>query len=73
VSRVAAIGEHEAIDAYGLAGVELHPAAGADSALAAWTGLAPGVGLLLLTPASAAALADELAQAPELLPVVIPE
>jgi vacuolar-type H+-ATPase subunit F/Vma7 len=72
MSRIAAIGESAAIDGFGLAGVELLPAEDAAAARRAWTALAPGVGLLLLTPAAEAALDRELAEAPELLRVVIP-
>ncbi len=72
MSRVAAIGESEAIAGYGLAGAELHPAASESDMRAAWEGLGPDVGLLLLTPASVTVLATDLAEAPELLWVVIP-
>ena len=72
MSRVAAIGELEAVDGYGLAGVELLPAADGPAAREAWAALAPDVSLLLLTPAAATTLADELDQAGDLLWVVIP-
>lgn len=72
MSRVAAIGTSEAIAGYGLAGAELRPAASEADVRAAWEGLGPDVGLLLLTTASASVLAAELAEAPELLWVAIP-
>lgn len=72
MSRVAAIGELEAVDGYGLAGVELLPAADGSAAREAWATLAPDVALLLVTPAAAEALAERLADAGDLLWVVIP-
>jgi len=72
VSRVAAIGELEAVDGYGLAGVELLPAADGPAAREAWSALAPDVALLLVTPAAATALAEQLAEPGDLLWVVIP-
>jgi hypothetical protein len=73
VSRVAAIGELEAVEGYGLAGVELLPAAGPGALQEAWASLPADVALLLLTPAAAAELGGRLAEAGDLLWVVIPE
>ena len=58
-STICAIGEAERIRAYALAGVQLGVADDADAARAAWRGLGPDVGLVILTPAAHSALAAE--------------
>jgi vacuolar-type H+-ATPase subunit F/Vma7 len=73
VSRIAAIGESELVDGYGLAGVEVLPAPDAAAARRAWASLEDDVGLLLLTPAAEAALAAKLAEARGVIWAVIPE
>lgn len=73
MSGIVAIGESGLIDGYGLAGVQLLPAEDGDAARRAWAEVGPDVGLLLVTPAAEAALERELAEAPELLRVVIPD
>jgi vacuolar-type H+-ATPase subunit F/Vma7 len=73
VSRIAAIGQLESVEGYGLAGVELLPAAGPADVRAAWAALDADVGLVLLTPGAAADLDAQLAEADDLLWVVLPE
>ena len=69
--RVAAIGQAELIQGFGLAGASLLPAGDAAGALAAWDALAGDVELLLLTPDAVAALRHRL-EAATLLWVEIP-
>lgn len=73
MSRIAAIGQLEAVEGYGLAGVELLPAAGSRDLRKAWAAVDADVALLLLTPAAAAELDVQLAEADDLLWVVLPE
>jgi vacuolar-type H+-ATPase subunit F/Vma7 len=72
MSGIAAIGESGLVDGFALAGVRVLPAEDAAAVRRAWAELGPDVGLLLVTPAAEAALERELAEAPELLSVVIP-
>ncbi len=73
MSRIAAIGESELIDGYGLAGAQVLPAADAAAARRAWEALGEDVGLLVLSPTAGEALASELAAARGLIWAVIPE
>jgi vacuolar-type H+-ATPase subunit F/Vma7 len=72
VSRVVAIGEKELVDGYGLAGVQVLPAADATSARRAYAEVEGDAGLLILTPAAEAALAARLADVRRLVWVVLP-
>jgi vacuolar-type H+-ATPase subunit F/Vma7 len=72
VSRAAAIGEQVRVAGYALAGVEVHIAQDADTARAAWEGLAPDVACLLLTPEAHAALAERLDERARVVWTVIP-
>jgi vacuolar-type H+-ATPase subunit F/Vma7 len=71
VTRIVAIGQLESVEGYGLAGVELVPAAGPAQVQEAWAGLDAGVGLVLLTPEAAAELDARLAEAEDRLWVVL--
>ncbi len=57
---------------YGLAGVQVHAAANAAAAVAAFEALEENVACLILTPAAHAALAPRLSERPYLLWSVIP-
>jgi vacuolar-type H+-ATPase subunit F/Vma7 len=59
MSTVAAIGEHERLRGFALAGVRVAAAQDPESARAAWRGLADDVGLVILTPMAHAALERE--------------
>jgi hypothetical protein len=72
VSRVVAIGEAGPLDGYGLAGVEVRPAADAAEAVRAWGELGPGVGLVILTPGAERALSSQLAESRDLVWMVVP-
>jgi len=72
VSRVVAIGESELVDGYGLAGVQVLPAADAASVRRAYAEVEGDAGLLILTPAAEVALSARLADEPPLVWVVIP-
>lgn len=61
MQRVAAVGEEERVAGFALAGATVHVAPTADAVRAAWRELGPDVGLVILTPAAARALATELA------------
>ena len=73
MSRVAAIGTHEQILGWGLAGVSLVEAQTADEVRAAWAGLHADVEVVILT-ADAAAILGEALREPTVhrLPVVMP-
>jgi vacuolar-type H+-ATPase subunit F/Vma7 len=70
---VVAIGERELLDGYGLAGVEVLPAADASEARRAFAEVEATAGLLILTPAAERALAPRLGEPLELVWVVLPE
>jgi vacuolar-type H+-ATPase subunit F/Vma7 len=72
VSRVVAIGEGELVDGYGLAGVQVLPAADAAAVRRAYAEVESDAGLLILTPAAEVALAARLADARRLVWVVLP-
>ena len=72
MSRVVAIGERELVDGYGLAGVQVLPVADAASARRAFAEVENDAGLVILTPAAAAALGRRLAEARRLVWVVLP-
>jgi vacuolar-type H+-ATPase subunit F/Vma7 len=72
MGRIAALGESRRIQALGIAGVEAYAASTEEEAAAAWTALSPEVAVLVLTPQSAAALAERLAERPDLLVTVLP-
>jgi vacuolar-type H+-ATPase subunit F/Vma7 len=59
VSRIAVLGEAVQVDAFALAGALVAVAERPDDVRAAWASLPEDVGLVLLTPAAAAALPDE--------------
>jgi vacuolar-type H+-ATPase subunit F/Vma7 len=71
MSRIVAIGAELELAGYVLAGVRLEEAEEPEAAQQAWTGLGDDVGLVLLTPAAAAAVPDRAAR-PDLLCVVLP-
>lgn len=72
MGRIAALGELRRIEPLAIAGVEMHPAAGEAEAVAEWTGLAPDVAVVVLTPAARAAIADRLDERRDLLITVLP-
>ena len=59
--RVAAIGEEPRVVGFALAGVLTLPARTPEEVVAAWAALPTDVALVVLTPAAAAALTEELA------------
>lgn len=61
---VAAIGERTRVSGFVLAGVEVLVAERPEAVREAWNALPPGVGLVIVTPAAAAALGTR-APAPE--------
>jgi vacuolar-type H+-ATPase subunit F/Vma7 len=71
-TQVAAIGAQPLVGGFALAGAHVYAVDGADEVRAAWYGLPPTVGVVILTPSAADALGpDRLApQAP--LTVVMP-
>jgi len=56
---VAAIGEEALVGGFGLAGARVLPAGDPAAVRAAWQDLPPGVALVILTPAAAAALVGQ--------------
>ncbi len=72
MGRIAALGGWHRIQALAIAGVEAHPAATQEDALAAWHDLSPEVAVLILTPESAAVLAGRLDERRDLLVTVLP-
>ena len=72
MSRVVAIGERELVDGYGLAGVEVVAADEPAAVRRAFAEVAGDAGLLILTPATAAALAQRLAEPQPFVWVVLP-
>ncbi len=62
VSRVVAIGELAQLGGYALAGVEILDASEPGAARRAWEQLASDVGLVMLSAAAHAALADRLSE-----------
>jgi vacuolar-type H+-ATPase subunit F/Vma7 len=71
VARVAVIGEALRIEGFALAGAVVFPAGDYRETCEAWRSLPADVAVLVLTPAAAASLAGQLAQRPEVLPVVM--
>ena len=69
---VAAIGEADRIDGYGLAGVALFHASDSQSALAALAAIPPDTGLLILSRTAALQLAPRLAER-DIVWVEVPE
>jgi hypothetical protein len=72
VSEIVAIGEPGLLDGYGLAAVEVRPAADAAAAIHAWSELGADVGLLILTPSAERALSSRLAESRDLVWAVVP-
>lgn len=68
--RIAALGETVRVQGFGLAGVVVLPADGAEEVRAAWRSLPPDVGILILT-ADAARVLGETERARPLI-VVMP-
>jgi vacuolar-type H+-ATPase subunit F/Vma7 len=69
---VAAIGEDALIRGLSLIGVQTIPAEDAPAVAAAWRALPPEVGVVLVTSAAAAALADEVSASTWPLVAVVP-
>jgi len=73
MSRVVAIGEERRVAGFALAGVDVRPAETADAVVGEWAGLEGDVGLLVLTPAAAAALEGRRSEREESVWVTLPE
>lgn len=71
MARVAVIGEALRIEGFALAGAVVCPAGNHEEADEAWRSLPPDIAVVVLTPAAAGCLAGQLAQRPEVLPVVM--
>lgn len=71
MGRIAALGELVRVQGFGLAGVLTVAAEDPATVRAAWTGLAPDVVAVILTPAAAAVLGAETVQDDRLV-VVLP-
>jgi vacuolar-type H+-ATPase subunit F/Vma7 len=69
---VAVIGEQERVLGWALAGVQVLAARDAEEVRAAWRALERGMQVVILSPAAAEVLTDELAKSPWPLPVVMP-
>jgi vacuolar-type H+-ATPase subunit F/Vma7 len=72
VGGVVALGERHRVDGWALAGVTVIVAEAPDAVRRAWRGLLPETALVLLTPAAAEALADELTAGAAPLTAVMP-
>lgn len=71
MSRAVALGETARVAGYALAGLTVLPTDD-DGARAAWERLPPDTGVVLLTPAAAAELRDELARSERVLWTTLP-
>jgi vacuolar-type H+-ATPase subunit F/Vma7 len=71
VSRIAALGDREALAGYALSGVDVKHATDPDQVREAWLGIGTDVGLVLLTPEAREALPDPLDRR-DLLVTVLP-
>lgn len=72
MTAVAVIGDGVLVHGWALAGVTVCEAVAAAEVRQAWQRLGPDVAVVLLTPAAAAILTDELSRQDWPLPVVIP-
>jgi vacuolar-type H+-ATPase subunit F/Vma7 len=72
MGRIAALGDGYRIQALAIAGVEPHPAATGDEAVAAWQSLSHDVAVLIVTAQAAAALGERMKERPHLLVTVLP-
>jgi vacuolar-type H+-ATPase subunit F/Vma7 len=72
MGRIVAIGEEAHIMGFALAGVVVYPATDVGAVRAAWEGLRPDDALVILTPAAAEALGDEVARTRPPLTAVMP-
>jgi vacuolar-type H+-ATPase subunit F/Vma7 len=72
MGRIVAIGEEARIMGFALAGVVVCPAADAAAVRDAWQDLQPDDALVILTPAAADTLGDDVARTRPPLTVVMP-
>ena len=72
MSSIAAIGNDHDLVGFALAGVDVKRATSDAQIDAAWEGLEPDVGLVILSPRAAERLSEALRQRPHLLSVVLP-
>ncbi|MFR9799092.1 V-type ATP synthase subunit F [Streptomyces sp. MS06] len=72
MARIAAIGERPRVLGLSAAGVAVFPADTPDRVVAAWDTLPADVGLVIVTPAAAAALGPARVDAKEPLTAVMP-
>ncbi len=73
MTRVVALGEATRVTGYAMAGVHVLTAENADAARAAWEKLAEDVGCVLLTRSARDAVAERLAERPQVIWVVVPD
>lgn len=73
MSGIVALGERGRVEGFALAGVRVIAADDPDDVRAAWSGLERDVAVLILTPASQAALSDLLPSRPDLIWTALPE
>jgi vacuolar-type H+-ATPase subunit F/Vma7 len=72
VGRIVAIGEEARIMTFALAGAVVCPAADAEAVRAAWHRIRPDDALVILTPAAAEVLGNEMARTRPPLTAVMP-
>jgi vacuolar-type H+-ATPase subunit F/Vma7 len=72
MAEIAVIGHEADVGGFVLAGARVYPAETDDDVRAAWLALPPTVGFVLLSPAAARALDDELGKPSGPLTVVLP-
>lgn len=72
MTEVVAIGADPRLDGFALVGVRVVAASTGDEAVDAWAGLGRDVGLVILAPDAATALASRLDERSDVLTVVLP-
>ncbi|MHB1504945.1 MAG: hypothetical protein ACYCTL_13330 [Acidimicrobiales bacterium] len=72
MGRIAVIGESPRIDAFALAGADLLRADSGAESRAAWDGLPEDVEVVLLTPAAATAIGEQVGSRPGVIAVTLP-
>jgi vacuolar-type H+-ATPase subunit F/Vma7 len=72
MGTVVALGDTHELEGFALAGVRIVVTTGGADTVRAWRALDDEVGLVILSPASAAVLGDELVRRPDLLTAVMP-
>ncbi len=72
MSQIVALGEASRVRGFALGGATAVVAGNTSEMAAAWQALEPDVGLVLLTPLAAQAIAPQLEERPHVLTVVLP-